>query len=54
MRSNWIMKLMGLRSGMGVGWIRMLGGGVMQLGMIPALQLIWGWVELMMMGMQRV
>ena len=54
MGTNWIMKLMGIRYGMGVGLIRMLGRGILQLGMMPALRLICGLVELMMMAMLRV
>ena len=51
---NRILILMGVGSGRAVRWIRMHSGGICQMGMMPALQFMIGWIELQLLGMLGV
>ena len=51
MRTDGIIIMMGLRSGRTIGWIQMIDGWILQLGMMPALPFMIGWIELLLLGM---
>ena len=51
MRTNGIIIMMGLWSGGTIGWIQMIDGWVLQLGMMPALPFMIGWIVLLLLVM---
>ena len=51
MRTDRIIIMMRLQSGRTIGWILRIDGWIMQLGMMPALPLMIGWIELLLLGM---